>query len=54
MQNFMLSVFSSGKRSAHKQVSSSIGRVVVSKTIGCGFESLLACHRILPGLHRIR
>ena len=30
--------------SSLKKVSSSIGRVAVSKTVGWGFESLLACH----------
>ena len=39
---------------AHKvsQVSSSIGRVAVSKTVGWGFESLLACHLIFDNADR--
>jgi len=34
--------------SSLKKVSSSIGRVAVSKTVGWGFESLLACQRRNP------
>ena len=33
-------------RSPHLQGYSSIGRVVVSKTIGCGFKSYCPCQRI--------
>ena len=33
-------------RSPHLQGYSSIGRVVVSKTIGCGFKSYCPCHEI--------
>ena len=38
------STVASNLSSFAKQVSSSIGRVAVSKTVGWGFESLLACH----------
>ena len=33
-------------RSPHTQGYSSIGRVVVSKTIGCGFKSYCPCHEM--------
>ena len=45
-------LFRPGSVLRSKQVSSSIGRVAVSKTVGWGFESLLACQRILPGLQK--